>query len=169
MKKIAIILFVLLFSVCMIFCISAADTVYLDGTGATEGAETNFATAFSKLENGGTLIVCGDTTFGTSSAGVTLPKVNGKVTITGENGATLKMARSLTLNSEIEFSNINFDAAHASNGNIISNGHPLTFGEGVVVTASGGRYPTLIGGAARGTLNSDSHVTVKSGPCNLRR
>ncbi|MBR5011168.1 MAG: hypothetical protein IKY12_01275, partial [Clostridia bacterium] len=142
---------------------AAADTVYLDGTGKTDGAYTDFATAFSALENGGTLVVCGDTTFGTSSKGVTLSEVNGKVTVTGENGATLKMARSLTLNSEIEFENITFDCAHDSNGNIIANGNPITFGENVVVTASGGRYPTIIGGASGGTLNSDSHITVKSG------
>ena len=142
-KLLALFLLVFIFTV----AVSAADTVYLDGTGATEGAETDFATAFSKLENGGTLIVCGDTSFGTDSKGVTLSAVGGKVTITGENGATLKMARSLTLNSEVEFNNINFDCAHADNGNIIAKGNPITFGENVTVTASGGRYPTLIGGA----------------------
>ena len=160
MKK-ALLLFFLAFVLTL--TAFAADTVYLDGTGATDGAETDFATAFSKLENGGTLIVCGDTTFGTSSAGVTLSAVNGKVTIIGENGATLTMARSLTVNSEVEFKDINFCCNHDSNGNIIAKGNPITFGENVNVTAGNGRYPTLIGGAASGTLNSDSHVTVKSG------
>ncbi len=145
------------------FTAFATDTVYLDGTGATADAETDFATAFAALPNGGTLIVCGDTTFGTSNTGVTLPAVGGKVTIIGTNNATLTMARSLTLSSEVEFSNLNFCAAHASNGNIIAKGNPITFGENVNVTASAGRYPTLIGGAADGTLNSDSHITVKSG------
>ncbi len=162
MKK----LFTILFLV-TVFALTAfaADTVYLDGTGATVDAETDFATAFATLENGGTLVVCGDTTFGKPEVGggITLPKVNGKVTITGANGATLTMARSLTINSEVEFKDINFCSAHDTNGNIIANGNPITFGENVTVTASGGRYPTLIGGAASGTLNSDSHVTVKSG------
>ncbi len=160
MKKLFTLLF---FALVFVFTAFATETVYLDGTGATVDAETDFATAFAALSDGGTLVVCGDTTFGTDSTGVTLPAANGKVTITGANGATLTMARSLTINSEVEFNNINFCAAHASNGNIIANGNPITFGENVNVTASGGRYPTIIGGAASGTLTSDSHVTVKSG------
>jgi len=164
MKKTATLLFVLLLSFCMILFASATETtVYLDGTGATVDAETDFATAFAALSDGGTLVVCGDTTFGTKDKGVTLPAVGGKVTITGQKDATLTMARSLTLNSEVEFKDINFCSAHASNGNIIAKGNHITFGENVNVTASGGRYPTIIGGAADGTLTSDSHVTVKSG------
>lgn len=158
MKKL-LTLFLLVFVFTL--CAAAADTVYLDGTGATADAYTDFATAFAALENGGTLVVCGDTTFGTNDKGVTLSKVNGKVTITSQNGATLSMARSLTLNSEIEFNNIKFASVNSSNRNIIANGNPITFGENVTVTSSS--YPIIIGGASGGTLNSDSHITVKSG------
>lgn len=163
MKKTATLLFVILLSSCMMLFASAADTVYLDGTGKTDGAYTDLYEAVAALTNGGTVIVTGDTTFGTSSAGVTLPVVGGKVTITGENGATLTMARSLTLSSELEFTNINFCSAHSSNGNIIANGNPITFGEGVNVTTTADRYPTVIGGAASGTCEGGSHVAVKSG------
>ena len=163
MKKSATFLFIFLLIFGITLCASAADTVYLDGTGETDGAYTDLASAFAALENGGTLVVTGDTTFGATNEGVTLPAVGGKVTVTGENGAVLTMVRSLTLSSEVAFENINFCSAHSSNGNIIANGNALTFGEGVTVTASSDRYPTLIGGASSGTLMGGSHITVKSG------
>ncbi len=161
-----------IFTLCIfiIFCIcfanvafaAEADTVYLDGTGATEGAYADFKTAVSALPSGGTVIVSGDTAIGTSSAGVTLAAVGGKVTVTGENGAVLTLARSLTLASEIEFNNITIKNTHASNGRIIANGNKITMGEGVVTETIVDRYPSIIGGRASGTCKG-SHVVIKSG------
>lgn len=158
-KKLLIIMAVL----CAILTLSAfaADTVYLDGTGTTEGAYTDLKSAVSALPNGGTVIVCGDTTVGSSSSGVTLAKVNGKVTITSENGAVLTMARSLTLASELEFKNITFCNASSSNGRIIASGNKLTIGEGVTVTTTADLYPTIFGGGSSG--GSAGHVVIKSG------
>ena len=160
-KKLLIVMAVL----CMLLTISAfaaEDTVYLDGAG-TNGAYTDLKSAVSALPNGGTVIVSGDTTIGTSSAGVTLAKVNGKVTVTSEKDAVLTLARSLTLASEIEFNNITINSAHTSNGRIICNGNKITIGENVVtVAASNGRFPSIIGGKASGTCTG-SHVVIKSG------
>ena len=160
-KKLLIIMAVL----CTLLTLSAfaEDTVYLDGTGATEGAYTDLKTAVSALPNGGTVVVSGDTTVGTTSSGVTLSSVGGKVTITSENDAVLTLARSLTLSSEIEFNNITLNSAHTSNGRIICNGNKITIGENVVtVPASNDRYPSIIGGKAAGTCTG-SHVVIESG------
>jgi len=151
---------------CAVLCLSAYaadEVVYLDGTGATQGAYADLKSAVSALPNGGTVIVSGDTAIGTSSSGVTLAKVNGKVTITSENGAVLTLARSLTLASEIEFNNITINSAHTSNGRIIAAGNKITIGENVVtVPASNDRYPSIIGGKSSGTCTG-SHVVIKSG------
>ncbi|MBQ9429345.1 MAG: hypothetical protein IJU41_07380, partial [Clostridia bacterium] len=137
---------------------------YLDGTGATTGAYTDFKTAVSALPNGGTLFVTGDTTVGSSASGVTLTAVGGKVTVTGQNGAILTLARSLTLASELEFNNITIASASTSVGRFICNGNPITFGAGVTTTpASNGRYPSIIGGAAGGTCSTGSHISIASG------
>lgn len=142
---------------------AADDVVYLDGTGGTAGAYTDLKAAVSALPGGGTVIVSGDTTVGSSSAGVTLDAVGGKVTVTSENGAVLTLARSLSLGSEIEFNNIAISCTSTDNGRIICGGHPITIGEGVTVTgASNGRYPSIYGGAGSGTCNG-SHVTIESG------
>ncbi len=155
---------------CMCVLVYAAeDTVYLDGTyegtstGTKEAPYTDLKTAVSALPNGGTVIVCGDTTLGTSSAGVELSAVGGKVTVTSENSAVLTLARSLTINSEVEFDNITLCNASSGNGNIILNGNPVTFGEGVTVTSTVDRYPNIIGGAAGGTFSKGSSITVKGG------
>ncbi|MBQ8836678.1 MAG: hypothetical protein IJ002_04120 [Clostridia bacterium] len=159
-------LFLIIAILCALLTVSAFaadDTVYLDGTGATAGAYTDFKTAVSALPNGGTVIVSGDTTVGTTSAGVTLAAVGGKVTVTSENGAVLTLARSLTLASEMEFNNITINSPHTSNGRIIANGNKITIGENVVtVPASNDRYPTIIGGKASGTCTG-SHVVIESG------
>lgn len=142
--------------------LAAEDTVYLDGTGATEGAYTDLKSAVSALQSGGKIVVSGDTTVGTSSAGVTLSAVGGKVTVTSENDAVLTLARSLTLASEIEFNNITICNTHASVGRIIANGNKITIGEGVTTTTTVDRYPSIIGGKASGTCTG-SHVVIKSG------
>ena len=145
-------------------CAFAADVVYLDGTGKTDGAKTDLKTAVSALPNGGTVIVCGDTTVGTSNAGVTLSAVGGKVTITSENGAVLTLARSLTLSSELEFDNIRIHSTATASGNVLCRGHKLTMGAGVTVTKASGAFDlALFGGASGGTVTYDSHLVLRGG------
>ena len=146
----------------------APTLVYLDGTGATDGAYTDLASAVAALTDGGTVVVTGDTTVGTSSAGVTLSAVGGKITITSKEGdtnygATLTIARAITLSSEIEFNNIGLCGAHSTLSNIIARGNTITMGEGVTTSTTAGRYPSIYGGAASGTVSYDSHIIVKSG------
>ncbi|MBQ9429467.1 MAG: hypothetical protein IJU41_07995, partial [Clostridia bacterium] len=157
-----------LFLLCLcLFALHAAATdnvVYLDGTGETEGAYTDFKTAVSALPSGGTLIVSGDTTIGTASSGATLNAVGGKVTVTGQNGAVLTMARSLTLASDFEFNNITFASTHESIGNLFCAGNDLTIGENVVTLPSAaGRYPCIYGGKSAGACTANPHIVIQSG------
>lgn len=145
-------------------CAFAADVVYLDGTGKTDGAETDLKSAVSALPNGGTVIVSGDTTVGTANTGVTLSAVGGKVTITSENGAVLTIARSLTLASELEFDNIRIHSTATESGNVLCRGHKLTMGAGVTVTKASGAFDlALFGGASGGTVTYNSHLVLRGG------
>ena len=154
---------VLLF-LALITCVCAADTVYLDGTGQTPGAYTSISAAVSALPSGGTVMVTGDTVIGSAQAGVTLPKVGGKVTIVGEGDVTLTFARSLFLSSELEIDHVTLHSTATTSGNILSCGNTLTIGENVRVTAAAGAMlPALFGGAGSGTVSYDAHLIVKSG------
>ena len=154
----------ILMAITLIPCIYAADVVYLDGTGKTSDAFTTLSDAVKALPNGGTVIVAGDTAVGTAQAGVTLPKVGGKVTIVGEGDVTLTLARSLTLSSELEIDKLTLHSTATVSGNILARGNTLTIGENVRVTAaSGALYPALFGGAGSGTVSYDAHLIVQSG------
>lgn len=154
----------ILMSMALITCVCAADTVYLDGTGSTPGAYTTISAAVSALPNGGTVIVKGDTVIGSAKAGVTLPKVGGKVTIVGEGDVTLTFARSLFLSSPLEIDNVHLYSTATVSGNILCCGNTLTIGENVRVTAAAGAMlPALFGGAAGGTVNYNAHLIIKSG------
>ena len=169
MKKLSLMLLTALLCIfCCINVLAAEDTVYLDGTGETDGAYTDLGSAVSALPNGGTVVVTGDTTVGTTSSGITLPAVGGKVTITSKEGdtdygATINIARVIILSSEVEFNHIKLCNTHSSRGNIIACGNPVTIGEGVTTSTTVNRYPSVYGGAASGTVSYDSHVVVKSG------
>ncbi len=143
----------------------AVDTVYLDGTGATVGAFVSLAEAISRLpDEGGTVIVSGETVVGTSGAAVTLPSKSGKVTITSENGAKLIIARTIILGSETEFDNIELCNASADMGFIYGAGNKMVFGENIVTSISNttDRWLTLVGGDSDEDVAS-THVIVKSG------
>ncbi len=161
-------LLILVMSICVLLSLTAfaaEDTVYLDGTGATEGACTNLKEAVNALPNGGTVIVSGDTQVGTTGngGGVTLDKVNGKVTITSKNGAKFIFARSLTLSSELEFKDIEIHSIATASGNILCRGNKLTVGEDVTVTvASGAMYPAIFGGTTS-AVSYDSHLVIHGG------
>ncbi|MBQ9428555.1 MAG: hypothetical protein IJU41_03300, partial [Clostridia bacterium] len=152
---------------CLLLALTAfadGDVVYLDGTGATPGAYTDFKTAVSALPSGGTVILSGDTTVGTAGTGVTLDAVGGKVTVTSINGARFIFARSLTFNSELEFDNINIHSTATASGNIICRGNKLTMGAGVTITkASGAIDLCIIGGWDSGTRTLDSDIVLHGG------
>ncbi len=164
-KKLLLLIAAVLCVILSVSAFAADDTVYVDGTGATEGAHTTLQAAFTALaDRGGNVIVCGNTTVGTSGAGITLPAAAGKVTVTGENGAVLTIARSLSLASEVEFDNITIHSTSSSVGNILCWGHKLTMGEGVTITKGSGAVELgLIGGGAGSALTADSHIVVLGG------
>ena len=164
-KSFALITFALAIIFCMIG-VSAAETVYLDGTGATAGAYTDISSAFAALPNGGTIIVSGDTQIGTSSKGVTLNAVGGKVTFTSENGAKLILARTFTVNSEIEFTNINIHSVATNLANIYANGNKITIAESVTTSigsGSGVMWPALFGGAGNAAVNYNTYLDINAG------
>ena len=146
----------------------APTTVYVDGTGKTDGAFTSFTEAYAALsDEGGTIVIAGDTALGTSTAGVTLAAKNGKVTIKGENGATLTFARSLRVSSDIEIDDLHIHstilASLAGRNNIIMQGHTLTIGDGVTMTKDeSALWPAIVGGQDASTTY-DTHVVIKAG------
>ncbi len=164
MKKLFFLFWVSVFMLVCTAAVFATDTVYLDGTGKTAGAYTDFAKAVAALPNGGTVIVSGDTQIGTSTSGPTIAAVGGKITVKGENGAKFIFARSLTVNSEFEFDDIIIHSTATASGNFIAKGNTITMGAGVTVTkADGAIYPAIFGGAGSGTVTYDSHVIVRGG------
>ena len=142
------------------------EVAYVDGTGATEGAYTTLDAAVEMLvDNGGTVIVCGDTTVGTSSAEVKLPAKSGKVTIIGENGAKLKIARGIVLGGETEFDDIELVNVSSSEGYIAADGNLLTIGEYVTTDREGtDRWLTVLGGNKTSEATDyDTHLIIKAG------
>ena len=117
------------------------------------------------LEDGGTVIVCGDTTVGTANEMLTLPAKSGKVVVTGENGAKLKIARGIALGCEVEFENIELVNISATEGFISADGNKLTIGEGVTTSRENTeRWLTILGGNKTSAETSyDSHLVVKAG------
>lgn len=146
---------------------AAADTVYLDGTGTTEGAYTTIWAAVDALPaKGGNVIVCGNTTVGTSKSAITLPEKSGKVVITGENGAKLMIAYGLKLGSETEIDRIELVNASTNEGFISAMGHKLTVGENVTTSREGtDRWLTIRGGntVSDETATYDSHLIIRAG------
>ncbi len=138
--------------------------VYVDGTGATPGAFTDFKAAVTALPDaGGTVTFTADTQVGTATAGVTLPTKSGKVTVTSENDAKFIFARSLTLNCDLEFTDIEIQSTATASGNLICRGHHLTIASDVTTTvANKGMYLALVGGADV-DASYDTHLTVRAG------
>ncbi len=143
---------------------AATDVVYVDGTGATDGAYTALENAIAALpETGGTVIVCGDTVVALNNATLYLPEKSGKVTITGENGVKLSIAYVLCLGSETEIDNIELCNASAY-GYVYAMGHKLTIGENVTTTKADGinDHLWLFGGHPDADLAS-THLVIKAG------
>ncbi|MBQ7661354.1 MAG: hypothetical protein IJS44_04800, partial [Clostridia bacterium] len=136
--------------------------IYVDGTGATAGAFATLQEAVTALkDDGGNVIVCGDTTV---TGVVELAAKNGKVRITGQNGAKLTIARTFKLASEVEFDNIELVSSSSSYGFIYAQGNKLTIGENVTTSkTSGAKWFSVLGGASSGTVEYDSHLVLKAG------
>jgi|GEM_PF-93809 len=141
------------------------DTVYVDGTGATENAYTTLEEAISMLpDTGGTVIVCGDTSLALT-ANQTLPTKGGKVIIRGsEKTVKITIAKDLVLGSETEFDNLTLYTKTSSAENLVANGNKLTIGENVITEcASGARYIRVFGGSRTANTTYDTHLVLKAG------
>lgn len=144
-------------------------TVYLDGTGATEGAYTSLSAAVSDMPGGGTIIISGDTEITTAT---TLPKTK-EIVITSVYGdedyresAALKFHANLTLGGDTIFRDVVIERAKPTSGNIFffAAGNALTMDEGVIcLNYTTFQWITLVAGNYNTELNGDTHITVKSG------
>ncbi|MBQ4556980.1 MAG: hypothetical protein IJA60_04975, partial [Clostridia bacterium] len=168
MKRIRFLLSLVLVLLVLGICASAAETVYLDGTGNTTDAYTDLKSAVEALpDEGGTVIVCGDTAMATGSQ-LTLPTKSGKVTIKCADGTKFKfkLAYSLKLGSDTEFDNIELVCANKSWGAILACGNKLTMGEGVTTSIenTANRAISIYGGDTGSvTTDYDTHLVIKGG------
>ncbi|MBQ7661231.1 MAG: hypothetical protein IJS44_04185 [Clostridia bacterium] len=161
MKKFAWALTICALALCMTAGALAAQTVYLDASGAN-GAYTTLPAAAEAVDNGGTIIVSGNTT--TPTTAYTFPDKD--LTITSEGGAVLTLGRVLIARGDLTFENITIANGTGANVDFIyANGHDLTIGEGVTTVAntSTKRYISLAAGINTGTCTGSGTVTVKSG------
>jgi len=144
-------------------------TVYLDGTGVTEGAYTSLSAALSDMPGGGTVILSGDTEI---TAATTLPETE-EIVITSVYGeedyresAALKFHANLTLGGDTIFRDVVIERAKPTSGNIFffAAGNALTIDEGVIcLNYTTFQWITLVAGNYNSALNGDTHITVKSG------
>ena len=143
--------------------------VYVDGTGAAEGAYATLAQALAEIPFGGTVVIAGNSKIGTTG---TLP-TTGPVVITskyeGEDyteTAALEYDADFTLGGETTFRDVVLERTKTADGLIYvyAGGNPLTFDSGVICrNYTGHQHLSVAGGVEDGTLESDSHVTIKSG------
>lgn len=162
MKKTLFLALLLWTAICLSIGIAATDTVRVDGTGNTEGAYTDLASAAKALPNGGTVILSGDTSVASATV---LPDTAGVLNITAENGAVLSLGARLTLGGETVFDDITIHNAASSSISIVAAGHPITMENGVLCTSAsdGIVYPSIVGGNYSAASTGGSHVTIKGG------
>jgi len=144
-------------------------TVYLDGTGKTEGAYTSLSAALSDMPGGGTVILSGDTSI---TAATALPET-AEVVITSVYGdedyretAALKFYANLALGGDTIFRDVAIERAKQTSANIFisAGGHKLVMDDGVIcLNYTGLQWITLVGGNLSQAHEGDSHITVKSG------
>ncbi|MBQ8836903.1 MAG: hypothetical protein IJ002_05295 [Clostridia bacterium] len=144
----------------------APRIVYVDGTGTTEGAYATLQEAVEALnDDGGNVIVCGDTTV---SGVVELAAKNGKIKITGQNGAKLTIARTFKITSEVEFDNIELVSTSDTYGFIYAQGNKLTIGQNVITSKTdSAKWFSVLGGSNSGTVEYNSHLVIKAGTYNV--
>ncbi|MBR5011409.1 MAG: hypothetical protein IKY12_02515, partial [Clostridia bacterium] len=139
------------------------DTVYVDGTGATADAFTTFAEAFVSLSDGGTVVVCGDTT---TQGVITLPE--GDIVITSKNGAVLNISADLSFEKTVSDTSVTFDLpVNASDANIYGGFTNFTFTENFAVNGTlsffGGVDVSALEDNADAITEEEYAVTVNGG------
>lgn len=127
-------------------------TVYVDGSASISGdgqSDSNPVKSLSEAynilgENGGTIVVCGDITINETYS---FPETSAPIYITGQYNninyyPTITLAGSskmyLKCLSEIQFSNIHFNATNTAGCVEFFSGPSLRFGENMVFTYNGG-------------------------------
>ncbi len=144
-------------------------TVYVDGTGKTEGAYTSLSAALSEMPGGGTVIISGDTEI---TSAVTFAKTKA-VTITSVYGdedyrktAAIKVAADITLGGDTTFKDVVIERTKLESSQlyIVAAGNDLTFDTGVVcLNYTGMQWLSLVGGNYSTAYSGDTHITIKSG------
>ena len=104
------------------------DTVYLPSANVT-----SLADAFALLPNGGKIVVTEEVTV----KAVTLPEVNGDISVTAENGGSLALAGNLAFAKNTNSNVITLDLPVTANGHAILGGfNSIVFGESFTVSDS---------------------------------
>ncbi len=104
------------------------DTVYLPSAKVT-----SLADAFALLPNGGKIVVTEEVTV----KAVTLPEVNGDISVTAENGGSLALAGNLAFAKNTNSNVITLDLPVTANGHAILGGfNSIVFGESFTVSDS---------------------------------
>lgn len=148
------------------------DVVYVDGVNgddendgtSKEAAVETLVAAYDKLrEAGGTIVVCGDVTQGTSSWNVPAKPVTFTSVYEGEDytsSAVLTINCTWKAHAALTFENI---VISASNKVIYANGNKLTFGEGVTMATHGVTDPGLsLYGTDKATVGK-TDIVIQSG------
>ena len=105
-----------------------SDTVYLPSAKVT-----SLADAFALLPNGGKIVVTEEVTV----KAVTLPEVNGDISVTAENGGSLALAGNLAFAKNTNSNVITLDLPVTANGHAILGGfNSIVFGESFTVSDS---------------------------------
>ena len=182
MKKALLILLSLatvLTSVPFFYPVRAADAVVYvselsgndnnSGTTASAPLKTLEA-AIRAVQNGGRIVLIGDVSLtGSDSSQYVEPEHTGKITISSENNAQLKLQSAMVyaLSGPTEFENLTINTG-SGNTVIAARFNDLVFGEGLEMTGSNlvvvGGYQTPTGTTPVG---KDSNITIKSGKYNF--
>ncbi len=137
--------------------------IYVDGTGATEGAYTTLADAVSAANDGDTVVLVGDTSTPTGSITYLAAK---NITITSKNNAKLTLGRTIVFAGDTVFKDITLvNGAGADKDFIYASGHSLTFESSVTTepNATTGRYFTLFAGGTAGATVNGGNLTLCGG------
>ena len=185
MKKIIVVLSILIVAVTLLsFGVYADDpeaVVYVSDSGknSNDGASADtpiasLTTAYQKVANGGTIVICGDKVVSTN---FNTPITSGTVTITSnyggvdyrQAGAELIFKYNMYLNGDTVFKDINI-VVGASNKAIGCNSNKVVFDTGIVCTQAEDvtTYLSIVGGSfdgssTRGDDTLPTNITVNSG------
>jgi len=144
-------------------------TVYVDGTGKTEGAYTSLSAALSDMPGGGTVVIAGNTAISSETvlpgtAAVTITSVYDGRDYT--DIAALKISANFTLGGDTTFENVVLERVKNADGNyyIAAAGNKLVIEESVIcLNYTGYQWLSIVGGTLSGTHNGGSHLVIKAG------